>query len=176
MALLRWIARVIWPANGRPGCTSRGALQQRIAALSRAAQRGSATDLFFVEYEMKTSCAMLFQMGPFYLFLSATAIAAGLMLGLILVSILACNALVGLRIPSEIFTPRVKKSRKSLQLSRDHGGRVHGIRCGTKTTPRDSNCRFHAVDLKPRIATPLGAVKGGWHKRVGIQILPPPSA
>ena len=63
MALLPWIARVIWPANGRPGCTSRGAIQQRIAALSRAAQRGSATDLFFVEYEIKTSCAMQFQMG-----------------------------------------------------------------------------------------------------------------
>jgi hypothetical protein len=74
---------------------------------------------------------MLFQVGPFYLFLSATAIAAGLMLGLILVSILACDALVGLRIPSEIFTPRVKKNRKSLQLSRDHEGRVHGTRCGT---------------------------------------------
>jgi hypothetical protein len=52
---------------------------------------------------------MLFQMDPFYPFLSATAIAAGLMLGLILVSILGCDALVGLRIPSEIFTPRVKK-------------------------------------------------------------------
>jgi hypothetical protein len=60
---------------------------------------------------------MLFQMDPFYPFLSATAIAAGLMLGLILVSILGCEALVGLRIPSEIFTPRVKKSRKSLRLS-----------------------------------------------------------
>jgi len=31
------------------------------------------------------------------------------MLGLILASILACDALVGLRIPSEIFTPRGKK-------------------------------------------------------------------
>jgi hypothetical protein len=67
------IARVISPANGRPGCTSRGAIQQRIAAFSSVAQTASATRLFFVEWEIKTSCTMGSGMDRFYLFVASLA-------------------------------------------------------------------------------------------------------
>src|SRR6266704_464102 len=58
ITLLRWIARVISPAKERPGCTSRGAIQQPIAVFSSAAQTASATGLSCEEGEMKTSCAI----------------------------------------------------------------------------------------------------------------------
>src|SRR4029077_12690300 len=58
ITLLRWMARVISPANERPGCTSRGAIQQRIAVFSSAAQTASATGFFSDECEIKTSCAI----------------------------------------------------------------------------------------------------------------------
>src|SRR5947209_11006352 len=58
ITLLRWIARVISPANERPGCTSRGAIQQRSALFSSAAQTASAIVLSCEEWEIKTSCAI----------------------------------------------------------------------------------------------------------------------
>src|SRR5437762_11544131 len=58
ITLLRWIARLISPANVRPGCTSRGAIQQRMATLSNAAQAASAIGLSWEECEIKTSCAI----------------------------------------------------------------------------------------------------------------------
>src|SRR5438132_9971143 len=67
ITLLRWIARVISPAKERPGCTSRGAIQQRIEAFSSAAQTASATGLSCEECEMKTSCGIQ-ALGLFYLF------------------------------------------------------------------------------------------------------------
>ena len=54
------IARVISPAKESPGCTSRGAIQQRIPMFSSAAQTASATGLSSEECEMKTSCAIQF--------------------------------------------------------------------------------------------------------------------
>jgi len=52
------MARVISPGNERPGRTSRGATQHRIAAFSRAVQMASATVLSWAEWEMKTSRAI----------------------------------------------------------------------------------------------------------------------
>src|SRR6266403_2137608 len=58
ITLLYSIARVISPAKESPGCTSRGAIQQRIPMFSSAAQTASATGLSSEECEMKTSCAI----------------------------------------------------------------------------------------------------------------------
>src|SRR4029077_10581193 len=58
ITLLRWMARLISPAKVRPGWTSRGAIQQRMVALSSAAHAASATGLSSDECEIKTSCAI----------------------------------------------------------------------------------------------------------------------